>query len=210
MSNSDEIRWMQRLENFSTALRQLDQACEQASYTNLERAGLVQTFMFSHELAWKVLKDLQAAGRRSPTGRRHRHKSQGAGVRVRQIMSIDTAFLRRCTRTLDLALDEIGKHREADDILYDIFRAACVKEFELLFYDGYDLNSPREVIRQAFISGYLDEEDCEAFLDALGKRNTLSHVYRKEMALEAEALIKRRYHPMLRRLHVTLHAKAGQ
>ena len=137
MSNSDEIRWMQRLENFSTALRQLDQACEQASYTSLERAGLVQTFMFSHELAWKVLKDL-------------------------------------------------------------------------LFYDGYDLNSPREVIRQAFISDYLDEEDCEAFLDALGKRNTLSHVYRKEMALEAEALIKRRYHPMLRRLHVTLHTKARQ
>ena len=137
MSNSDEIRWMQRQENFSAALRQLDEACEQASYSDLERSGLVQTFMFSYELAWKVLKDL-------------------------------------------------------------------------LFYEGYDLNSPREVIRQAFVSGYLDEDDCEAFLDALGKRNALSHVYRKEMALEAEALIKRHYHPMLRRLHATLQVKAGQ
>lgn len=46
-------------------------------------------------------------------------------------MSIDTAFLRRCIRTLERALEEIGKHGSADDIFCDIHRAACVKEFEL-------------------------------------------------------------------------------
>ena len=58
MTNTDERRWRQRLESFGAALARLDEACEQDSYTNLERAGLVQTFAFSYELGWKVLKDL--------------------------------------------------------------------------------------------------------------------------------------------------------
>ena len=131
MSNTDEIRWQQRLENFGKALSQLDEACEQNSYTDLERAGLVQTFEFSFELAWNVLKDL-------------------------------------------------------------------------LFYEGYDVKVPREAIRKSFEVDYLDENDCETFLDALDKRNLLSHTYREEVALQAEELIKERYHPMLRRLHATL------
>ena len=47
-------------------------------------------------------------------------------------MSIDTTFLRRCIQTLELALDEISKHKDVNDVLYDIYRAACVKEFELV------------------------------------------------------------------------------
>ena len=46
-------------------------------------------------------------------------------------MSIDTTFLRRCLRTLERALDELGRS-EAGDVAYDIYRAACVKEFELV------------------------------------------------------------------------------
>ena len=131
MVNTDEIRWKQRLDNFGKALFQLDDACEQDSYTNLERAGLVQTFEFSFEPAWKVLKDL-------------------------------------------------------------------------LFYEGYDVTTPREVIRKSFEVDYINEDDCEIFLDALEKRNLLSHTYREEVALQAEALIKDQYHPTLLRLHATL------
>lgn len=58
MSNLDEIRWQQRLENFTKALAQLETACEQDSYSDLERAGLVQMFEFSFELAWKTFQDL--------------------------------------------------------------------------------------------------------------------------------------------------------
>ena len=47
-------------------------------------------------------------------------------------MGIDTTFLRRCIQTLERALDEIGRHEDASDILYDGCRAACVKEFELV------------------------------------------------------------------------------
>ena len=51
-------RWILRYRNFANALEQLRQACNLESYSKLERAGLVQTFSFTFELAWKMLKDL--------------------------------------------------------------------------------------------------------------------------------------------------------
>ena len=58
MSNSDERRWQQRLDNFGTALAQLANACERERYDDLERAGLIKTFEFCFELSWNVPKDL--------------------------------------------------------------------------------------------------------------------------------------------------------
>ena len=46
-------------------------------------------------------------------------------------MNINTAFLRRCLDTLERALGEL-KRSDPDDIAYDIYRAACVKEFEIV------------------------------------------------------------------------------
>ena len=46
-------------------------------------------------------------------------------------MSIDTTFLRRCIRALELAFTEIESYGKSD-ILHDLYRAACVKEFELV------------------------------------------------------------------------------
>ena len=72
---------------------------------------------------------------------------------------------------------------------------------------GGSRQPPRAVIRQAFAAEYLEEEDYETLLDALDKRNLLSHTYRKELALEAETLIKTCYHPALAILHATLQAQ---
>ena len=58
MSNSDDLRWRQRLDSFGTALVQLTDACRRERYDDLERAGLIKTFEFCFELSWKVLKDL--------------------------------------------------------------------------------------------------------------------------------------------------------
>lgn len=61
--NSDsqlDIRWKQRLANFSRALEQLSGAVDlakQRALTDLEKQGLIQAFEFSHELAWNVMKD---------------------------------------------------------------------------------------------------------------------------------------------------------
>lgn len=134
MSNADEIRWQQRLENFAKAMAQLEAACDQDSYSDLERAGLVQMFEFTFELAWKTFKDL-------------------------------------------------------------------------LFSEGYDEKTPRSVIRRSFEVEYLTEEDSEVFLDALQKRNLLSHVYEEEIAEAALNLIKQTYFPVLKRVYNTLRDK---
>lgn len=57
--NSD-IRWKQRFSNFKKALLQLASAVElsqERSLSQLEKQGVIQTFEFTHELAWNVLKD---------------------------------------------------------------------------------------------------------------------------------------------------------
>lgn len=131
MSNTDEIRWQQRLENFGRAMAQLEAACDQEDYSDLERAGLVQVFEFSFELAWKTLKDL-------------------------------------------------------------------------LFYEGYDVKSPRATIRTSFEQEYISEDDAELFLEALDKRNILSDTYQLEKAVEAEGLIREQYCPLLSRIYQTL------
>lgn len=59
MSKPD-IRWIQRFQNYSRALQTLRRAVELAEerpLSELEEQGLIQGFEFTHELAWKVLKD---------------------------------------------------------------------------------------------------------------------------------------------------------
>ncbi len=46
-------------------------------------------------------------------------------------MAINTDFLVRCINTLESACEHL-QQREPSDELYDIFRAASVKEFELV------------------------------------------------------------------------------
>ena len=54
------IRWVQRLSNYEKALESLASAVklsEERLLTDLEKQGLIQTFEFTHELAWNVMKD---------------------------------------------------------------------------------------------------------------------------------------------------------
>lgn len=55
-----DIRWHQRLENFHKAFRELKEAVELSrsrQLTKLEKQGLIQSFEYTHELAWNTLKD---------------------------------------------------------------------------------------------------------------------------------------------------------
>lgn len=65
MKNQD-IRWMQRFDNFKRAFARLADAAAQAKQrklSELEEQGLIQAFEFTHELAWNTLKDfLEARG----------------------------------------------------------------------------------------------------------------------------------------------------
>ena len=57
----DDIRWQQRFEQFDRAFGLLQQAVAIDSPSVVERAGVVQFFEISFELAWKLLKDFQEA-----------------------------------------------------------------------------------------------------------------------------------------------------
>ena len=59
MTNTD-IRWQQRLNNYSKALQQLSFAVDLSKtrpLSELEKQGLIQSFEFTHELAWNVMRD---------------------------------------------------------------------------------------------------------------------------------------------------------
>jgi nucleotidyltransferase substrate binding protein (TIGR01987 family) len=59
-SAKEDVRWKQRLQNFSAALRQLSNAValrHTRALSELEQQGLIQAFEFTHEMAWKVMKD---------------------------------------------------------------------------------------------------------------------------------------------------------
>ena len=103
----------------------------------------------------------------------------------------------------------------------DLERAGLVQMFEftlelswgtlkdLLFYEGFEVKTPRDAIRRAFEAGYLTEEETETLLEALIKRNVLSHAYDEKTAEEAERLIKDLFTPLFRALCDRLLRKRG-
>jgi nucleotidyltransferase substrate binding protein (TIGR01987 family) len=52
-----DIRWIQRLSNFSKALAQLSKFIIKSDLNELERQGLIQSFEYNFELAWNTIKD---------------------------------------------------------------------------------------------------------------------------------------------------------
>ncbi len=60
MNDNKDIRWIQRLDNYNKALLSLSKAMEldkSRALNELEKQGMIQSFEYTHELAWKVMKD---------------------------------------------------------------------------------------------------------------------------------------------------------
>ncbi len=112
---------------------------------------------------------------------------------------INTTFLRRCIRTLEHALDGVGEHGDTDDPLYDIYRAACVKEFELVLEQSGKLLRKRlaaffasnrqadrlhlkDLFRHAGRHGLITLEAVERWLRYRDHRNRTTHDYGEHFA----------------------------
>ncbi|HIJ25466.1 MAG: nucleotidyltransferase [Gammaproteobacteria bacterium] len=60
---TEDIRWIQRFNNWTKALGQLTRFLDREELNELELQGLVQSFEYNHELSWKTQKDfLEAQG----------------------------------------------------------------------------------------------------------------------------------------------------
>ncbi len=109
-------------------------------------------------------------------------------------MSIDTTFLRRCIGTLEQAFGKIGELRETGDFTHDLYRAACVKEFELVLEQSgkllrkrlaaffasnrqADLLAFRDLFRHAARHGLIDAAAVERWLAYRDNRIDTAHDY---------------------------------
>jgi hypothetical protein len=109
-------------------------------------------------------------------------------------MSLNVEHLRRTTDTLEEAITRLAAVASVQDTLYDLFRNAAVKSFELSLETTGKLlrkalklygGSPREVdslvfkdlFRHANKHGLLDEAAVERWFAYRANRNTTAHDY---------------------------------
>lgn len=121
-------------------------------------------------------------------------------------MSIDTTFLRRCIGTLELAYGEISRLKEQEELTYDIYRAACVKEFELVLEQSGKLLRKRlaayfsnnrqadrlpfkDLFRNAAKHGLIDVDATERWLAYRDNRNDTAHDYGEDFAEQTLKLL---------------------
>ena len=111
---------------------------------------------------------------------------------------IDTGFLRRCIRALEVAFQAVESYGESD-VLFDLYRAACVKEFELVLEQSGTLLRKRlaaffgsnrradklyfrDIFRHAAKHGLIDTEAAERWLVYRDQRNDTAHKYGEHFA----------------------------
>lgn len=67
---------------------------------------------------------------------------------------------------------------------------------------GFQVKSPRDVLKQAFQSGII--QDGHAWMEALDDRNLTAHTYNEETAAKIDRLIREEYFPVIAALYQTL------
>ena len=80
---------------------------------------------------------------------------------------------------------------------------------DLLEFEGFDVASPRSIFRTALEAKHITSQQCETMLEALIKRNLLSHTYDERNAAQAKALILNSFSPVITQITLTLEAKCG-
>ncbi|MBU2554483.1 MAG: nucleotidyltransferase substrate binding protein [Bacteroidetes bacterium] len=120
-------------------------------------------------------------------------------------MKIDVEYYIRCVKTLQHAfalLDTV----DTDTIEYDMYRSACIKEYEIILEQSGKLlrkvlkpyfHSSKEVdrlyykdlFRHAVLRSLITDETCERWLEYRDNRNHTAHDYGVNFAEETLALL---------------------
>ena len=108
-------------------------------------------------------------------------------------MDIDTLYLKRCTSTLEKAYSLLQK-ADKEEIDYDMYRSACIKEFEIIieqsgkllkkvlkpyFHSSKAVDSLvfKDIFRNAALHAIIDADTCERWLVYRDNRNSTAHDY---------------------------------
>lgn len=120
-------------------------------------------------------------------------------------MEIDTTYYERCISTLEKAHGLLLKENP-ENIDYDMYRSACVKEFEIILEQSGKLLRKvlkpyyhsakavdklyfKDVFRQAVARSIITIETCERFLEYRENRNNTAHDYGVNFAEETLVLL---------------------
>lgn len=120
-------------------------------------------------------------------------------------MVIDTEYYERCIKTLQNAYTLLNK-ANPDTIDYDMYRSACIKEFEIILEQSGKLlrkvlnqyfHSSKEVdrlyfkdlFRHAVLRSLITDEACLRWLEYRDNRNSTAHDYGINFAEDTLALL---------------------
>jgi nucleotidyltransferase substrate binding protein (TIGR01987 family) len=120
-------------------------------------------------------------------------------------MKIDTAYFERCISTLEKAHGLLIK-ANPEKIDYDMYRSACIKEFEIIleqsgkllrkvlkpyFHSSKAVDSLyfKDVFRQVVLRNIITDETCERWLQYRDNRNSTAHDYGVNFAEETLILL---------------------
>lgn len=120
-------------------------------------------------------------------------------------MKIDITYFQRCIATLEKAYSLLLKSNP-ENIDYDIYRSACIKEFEIILEQSGKLLKKilkpyfhsskavdqlvfKEVFRHAVLRNIITEEACERWFKYRDNRNNTAHDYGVNFAEETLVLL---------------------
>jgi nucleotidyltransferase substrate binding protein (TIGR01987 family) len=118
---------------------------------------------------------------------------------------LNTDYYARCIATLERAFGFLNEQSD-DEQLYDIYRAACVKEFEIILEQTGKLLKKclkpyfatskqvdeltfKDIFRYAAKHGLISVEDAERWLNYRDNRNDTAHDYGAGFANDTLALL---------------------
>jgi nucleotidyltransferase substrate binding protein (TIGR01987 family) len=120
-------------------------------------------------------------------------------------MTIDTTYYDRCITTLHNAYAMLKQANPAS-IDYDIYRSACIKEFEIIleqsgkllrkvlkpyFHSSKEVDKLffKEIFRHAVLRSLITDTTCQRWLEYRDNRNNTAHDYGVNFAEETLVLL---------------------
>lgn len=120
-------------------------------------------------------------------------------------MRIDTTYFERCINTLGKAYDLLLM-ANPDSLDYDMYRSACIKEFEIIleqrgkllrkvlkpyFHSSKEVDKLifKDIFRQAVLRSIITDQTCERWLQYRDNRNNTAHDYGVNFAEETLTLL---------------------